>query len=82
VVLGLQRNGPVPPLYHAFTACTWIFLPYLTYLRLYDAAMVAEVTMTYYFRDNYERHSDRIREECRLAYTPAFDLQKFSQDRQ
>jgi len=49
----LQRTGPVSPFYHAFTACTGIFLPYLTYFRLYDTAMVAEVT-TYCFKDNYE----------------------------
>jgi hypothetical protein len=54
MVLRLQRTGAVSPFYHAFTACTWIFLPYLTYFRHYDAAIVAEVTMTYCFRDNYE----------------------------
>jgi hypothetical protein len=54
MVLRLQRIGPVSPLYHAFTAITLIFLPYLTYCRLYDAAVVAKVAMTYCFRGNYE----------------------------
>jgi hypothetical protein len=76
MVLRLRRSGPVSPLSHAFAACIWIFLSNLPYFRLYDAAMVAEVTMTYCLSDNYEWHSDRIKEESRLGYTPAFVSQK------